>query len=91
MIFGIYQVVGHSMLPSLNPKDKILVSSIPYFLNSPQVGDIIVFVKGNKKIIKRIKKIEKDRYLVEGDNINDSKEFGWIEKKDIIGKCFYKL
>lgn len=91
MIVGICNVVGHSMSPTLNPNDRILISFAPYFIRNPKLGDIVVFVHKSKKIIKRIKMVKKDRYLVKGDNQNDSKNFGWIRKEDIRGKYIFKL
>ena len=84
-----FRVSGHSMMPTLKPGQEILVSSLPYLFVDPKVGEIIAFKEGNKFIVKRIKKAENGKFLVQGDNKNDSKNFGWIEKKNIIGKVIY--
>lgn len=74
------------MMPTLNPGQQILVSSFPYLFAKPKVGDIIAFKDGPKFIIKRIKNIKKNKYQVIGDNHDDSKNYGWIDRKQIIGK-----
>jgi len=46
----------------------------------------------SKFLIKRISKIDGEKYFVSGDNKKDSmdsRRFGWILKKDIIGKVIY--
>lgn len=91
MILLRFKISGHSMLPTLKPNQEILVSSWPYYFKKPQVGDIIAFQKNGIYIVKRISAQEKDKYQVKGDNKNDSKDYGLINKKDIVGKLIYVL
>lgn len=77
------------MLPTFKPGQEILVSSLPYLIFNPKIGDIVAFKDGDKSVIKRIKEVGEDRCLVQGDNKKDSKDFGWIEKNKIIGKVIY--
>ena len=77
------------MEPALKPGQEILVSSLPYLILNPKVGDLVAFKDKNKFIIKRIKKAGKDEFLVKGDNLTDSKDYGWIKKNNIIGKVIY--
>ena len=77
------------MLPFLKPGQEILISSLPYLFSKPKVGEAIAFKNCGKWIVKRIKELKADKYLVEGDNKPDSKEFGLIEKKQILGKVIY--
>lgn len=86
VILAKFKVSGHSMIPKLKPGQQILVSSLPYLFSKPKVGDIIAFKDGKKSIIKRIKNIKKNKYLVKGDNEGDSKNYGWIDRKEIVGK-----
>jgi signal peptidase I len=79
------------MMPFLLPDDRVLVSFIPYIFKTPNVGDIIVFIKEGEKNIKRISKKINNKYFVTGDNEKDSKSFGWIYKDEIIGKLIYKF
>lgn len=84
-----FKVSGHSMEPNLKNGQEILVSSLPYLFTGPKVGQIIAFKQGDKFIVKRIKQVTGDRLLVTGDNKNDSKGYGWISKKELIGKVIY--
>ena len=89
-----FRVSGHSMMPTLKPGQEILVSNLPYLFFKPKVGDIIAFSLArrdlaNKLIVKRIKEVGENKFLVQGDNKNDSKDFGWIGKDKIIGKVIY--
>lgn len=95
-----FKVLGHSMEPTLNAGDTLIVSSIPYWFKKPQKGNIVLFLetKSKKYFIKRIVKIDrsaqKDKYFLAGDNRNDSKDsktFGLIERKNILGKVIYKF
>lgn len=82
------------MLPSLHPGDIVLVSRMLYMLKKPQAGDLIVLKdpRDGKILVKRIAKIEEGKYVVVGDNpeySTDSRVFGMIEKKDIVGKVIF--
>lgn len=61
-----------------------------------KIGDVIIFHHPTPPFLfcKRLKKIEGDKIWVEGDNKKesiDSRKFGYINKKDIIGKAIWKL
>lgn len=85
-----FTVHGNSMLPTLKPGQDVLVWC--WFVN-PQVGDLVVFKKDNKYMIKRVHKVyDRTLYGMSGDNPNestDSRQFGWINKSKIIGKVVY--
>lgn len=85
---SLFKIFGHSMEPNFKMNQSVLVSGLPYLFKKPKIGDVIVFrdSKSDKRILKRIMKISSSMYLVGGDNKQDSKDFGWIEKKDIYGK-----
>lgn len=97
-----FKVSGHSMEPTIRNGQEILVSSLPFLFSKPKTGNIIAFIAFSftrpglaKLVVKRIKKINGDKYLnggkyfTKGDNESDSREFGWIERKNIIGKVVY--
>lgn len=86
-----FKIVGHSMIPKIPQGKEVLVSSVPYLFFEPRIGDVVAFWHFGKVLIKRIKKIQKDNFLLEGDNVSDSLRIGWKTKKDIMGKVVYVL
>lgn len=84
------------MEPFISSGDVILVNRLSYLFKNPKIGDVIVVKNNNKKkyLIKRIQRIREKTYFVVGDNKResiDSRNFGWITKKDIAGKMFFKI
>lgn len=87
----VYKIIGDSMLPVLNHGDYVVVNRLAFLLSKPIIGDVIALrdPREGKVIIKRITKNVNNKYFVEGDNkksSTDSRIFGMIERKDIIGK-----
>lgn len=77
------------MEPSFKAKGFVFVRK--YLLFSPKTGDVIILNHPVLRIplLKRILKINKDLIWIEGDNKErsyDSRDFGWINKKEIQGK-----
>lgn len=83
------------MIPLLKPNDQILVSK----LSSIHDGDIVVCKNPHNDplrsyIVKKISQIKDGKVYLEGINKNesvDSRTFGWIQRKSVIGKMIYKL
>jgi type IV secretory pathway protease TraF len=83
------------MTPTLLSKDTILVSK----LFRIHIRDIVILKNPEKKqgvpyIVKRIAMIKKKMVYVTGDNKKesyDSRNFGWVEQKQIIGKMIKRL
>lgn len=93
-LLGRYKIIGHSMEPLIKSGDLVLISNFLYLFKKPQINDIIAFKKDGKILIKRLVKINNENYFVLGDNKKDSfdsQRFGWIFKKDILGKFIRKL
>lgn len=79
------------MSPTFSDGMSVLVNRVSFIFKSPQVNDIIALYdpRDRKVLIKRVVKIEEKKYFVQGDNKNsstDSRVFGMIDKRDIIGK-----
>ena len=77
------------MLPTLKMGQDVLVWC---WFSNPKVGDIVVVKKNGKEMIKRIQKVHDREYFVKGDNkleSTDSRNFGLIDKTQIIGKVIW--
>lgn len=79
------------MKPTLLHGDIVLVNKLAYLFNKPQPGEIVIAKQKNYRhyLIKRVKRVQKNTLFIVGDNKEksiDSRKFGWIEQKDIIGK-----
>lgn len=91
LLLSRFIISGHSMEPTIKNGESILVSSIPFLFSKPKIGDIVAFLeKDSRKVfIKRIIKMNKNKYFLTGDNKKDSKDsrvFGWIGRREIVGK-----
>lgn len=94
LLLSKFRISGHSMESYLKENDLVFVSNIFYLFRNPGVNDIVVFKLNDKILVKRIIKIEENKYFVAGDNKKDSFDsnfFGHIKKSQILGKIFYKL
>jgi signal peptidase I len=95
-MFKILKVTGSSLSPLYREGDFVLVSKIPFLLNSIRVGDIIVFDQQDiGTMIKRVVEIYPDSggYFVDGihkDSLN-SHQIGLIKKRAIIGKVIWHI
>lgn len=81
------------MSPAFDAGDMILVNRFSYLLSEPKMGDIII-LRRERFILKRIIKIKKGKFFVTGDNkgkSTDSRHFGWVSKKEIVGKVMFKI
>jgi len=86
-----FRISDRSMLPNFKEGDYVLVLKIYFSLKS---GDVIVFERNGKFLIKRIEQITNGKYFVAGDNrrlSKDSRHFGPITKEQIIGKVLIKI
>ena len=79
------------MSPTLRENQIVVINRLRYLFKTPVINDIVALKdpRDGKVLIKRIIKIHNNKYFVQGDNKNystDSREFGMIEKGDILGK-----
>lgn len=90
---SVFRVVDISMEPTIWPGDFVIVDK---WYGGLIAGDIVVLKHPRKTlyIVKRIKSIKGKKIFVEGDNkekSQDSRHFGAVEKKLIVGKMVFKL
>ncbi len=89
-----YQISGNSMYPALKNGDLALVNRYSYLFTSPRIGDVVAVKdpRDGKILIKRVAKIENEKYFVTGDNkaeSTDSRKFGMLDKRSIIGRVVF--
>ncbi|MBI3485442.1 nickel-type superoxide dismutase maturation protease [Candidatus Daviesbacteria bacterium] len=89
-----FKVLEESMIPLFYPGDFVLVEKINYLVGNPKIGDLVVLrsPKDGKLLIKKIQKVHDREFFVVGENQKksiDSRSFGLVDKKDIIGRVFY--
>ena len=97
-----YIVDGTSMEPAFRSGDRVLVNRLAYRRRAPHPGDVVVLRDPERKgrvLLKRIAQppdgIPTDRAsaYVLGDNApesRDSRAFGTVPERDIIGKAWLK-
>ena len=69
---GRYRVQGHSMLPTLQEGEYLIINKLSYFLDEPQRGDIVVlhFPRDrSREYIKRVIGLPGDQIEIGGDQV----------------------
>lgn len=77
------------MEPTLRTGVVVWVFHWYYLFKNPKVGDIVLFRKNGKDLIKRISSISKEGCFLKGDNQEDSFDsqiFGPVKRSEITGK-----
>lgn len=67
-----YRVVGHSMVPTLEDRQFLVVNKLDYRLRDPRRGDIVVFFDprdGDRKLIKRIVALPGERLEIRNGQV----------------------
>ncbi|MBI2144631.1 signal peptidase I [Candidatus Woesearchaeota archaeon] len=88
--FSVHTVRGHSMQPTINDGERVVVLRWAYLFSAPKAGDVVVF-KGSdgKDYAKRVSAAVKNEFFVKGDNEKDSRDsrsFGAVKKTSVVGK-----
>ncbi|HUD09365.1 MAG TPA: S26 family signal peptidase [Patescibacteria group bacterium] len=94
LLFAKLKVIGHSMEPAIRNGETVLASNIFYWFKKPRINDIVAFRSAGGISIKRITKINQEKYFLAGDNQQDSldsRKFGLISRQKILGKVIYKV
>ncbi len=92
-----FKIQDRSMEPDFKSGDYIIVNKLAYLFGSPKKDDIIVFKHPKEKdmlLLKRIHSISNSNEIyVVGDNKDfsrDSRHFGPIKRRMIVGKVWIK-
>ncbi len=90
--YGALVIATKSMTGELNKGDMVVYER--YDDQQLKEGDIIVFIRGQSKIVHRIVRIDRSygepRYYTKGD-ANEDLDFGWIGDEDIFGVIKFKV
>ena len=84
----IRRIVGDSMLPTMH-HGQIIFAWRGRHLSQ---GAVVVLKHQGLEKIKRISEIKDGQVFVLGDNPSkstDSRSFGWVDRKSVIGKVFW--
>jgi nickel-type superoxide dismutase maturation protease len=92
----IIKVSGDSLSPEILEGDFVLVSKIPFSLNSLQVGDLVVFNHPDYGLlIKRIAAVSADRQSFQVTGAHpfsvDSRQFGPVGRQALVGKVIWHI
>jgi signal peptidase I len=90
------RVSGESLAPEFEEGDFVLVFKIPFFLWLIRPDDVVVFRHSEYGLlIKRVEWIDKpsDQIFVLGSGRNsvDSRRFGPVSHRDIIGRVIWRI
>lgn len=90
-----YRISGMSMYPVLKDGDVMLVLRC-FFNKKFRIGDVVACrdPRDGRVIVKRVTEIRDNMYFVIGDNEDestDSRVFGMIEERAIMGKMICKI
>lgn len=90
------KVSGDSLLPTYRDGDFVLLSKIPYLFAPISQGDVIAFRNQTYgTMIKKVQSVlpDKDEIRVVGTHEHsvDSRRFGAISKKDVLGKVIWHV
>lgn len=86
------EVTGESMVPTLEPGDRVVV----FRGGRPRIGDIVACRDPrdpNRTMVKRVAAGDGQVYTVLGDNSDastDSRHFGLIDANSIIGRLVFR-
>lgn len=91
IVFGLSIVEGDSMEPGISDSDIVVFCRV---LQEYEKGDIVIAEVEQGEVIKRIEYIKDGQIYLVGDNDEksiDSRDFGLVSEKNVIGKVVYVI
>jgi phage repressor protein C with HTH and peptisase S24 domain len=91
-MFRFIKVTGNSLYPDYKEGDYVMIITLPFF--SFKRGDTIVFQHPEYgEMIKHIERLDSDKIQVIGTHPNsmDSRRFGPIDPKSVLGKVIWHI
>jgi len=91
-VFRAVAVEGRSMLPAYGPGDWLIAT--PFRRIAP--GDVVVIERRSRPgmlLIKRVVRLEGDKWWVEGDNAeesDDSRTWGAVDRSEIVARIRFR-
>ena len=97
MFFARFIVEGNSMAPVFLHGERLLVNKLNYLMRSPRAGEVVILrhpQERNRMLLKRIAQVhDKETLSVISEDLEngtDSRSFGPVKKKDIIGRALFR-
>ncbi len=92
----LFKISGSSLSPAFREGDFVVVSKIPFLFRRLREGDVVVFRHEHYGVmIKRVASFDPDMdevfVLGEGENSTDSRRFGPISRRSVLGKVIWHI
>lgn len=93
-----FRVSGPSMMPFLQPGEEVLIDPAAYRNSNPDLGDVVVAEHPKQPGLRLVKRViavlDTGDCLLIGDNPDastDSRNFGAVSRKNILGKVISRF
>jgi nickel-type superoxide dismutase maturation protease len=89
------EVRGRSMVPTLEPGDRLLVETWTYRRRAPRVGEVVVTPDPRspaRELVKRVAAVEEGQVRLRGDaaRSTDSRRFGAMPLEEIRSRAAFR-
>ncbi len=89
------EVTGRSMVPTLEPGDRLLVETWTYRRRPPGIGDVVVAPdprEPTRELVKRVAAVEDGQVTLRGDSAKstDSRRFGSVPLTDVRARAVFR-
>jgi signal peptidase I len=89
------EVRGRSMVPTLEPGDRLLVETLTYRRRPPRVGEVVVTPDPRspaRELVKRVAAVERGQVTLRGDaaRSTDSRRFGSVPLRKVRTRAAFR-